>query len=80
MKKLVVNEEEIRGNVKDIKNYMIKELWEYMGTYTEQIETLTDMIYNVNNILQVISDLSDRDYVILKYNPMGSWYLESEVN
>lgn len=74
---LYVDEELIKGYVKDIKTYMIRELKKYI-TIGEEIDFSVELVNDINKVLQTIVDLKDSEYVTLKYNPMGAWYLESE--
>lgn len=78
MNKLVVNEEEIKGFVKDIKAYMINELYTYIVDYPAEKGEIISIIHATDEILQTIIDCDDNNYVTLRYNPMGAWYIEND--
>lgn len=76
MNNLYVDEELIKGYVIDIKTYMIRELKKYITISEDEIDFSITLVNDVNEVLQVIKDLKNNEFVVLKYHPMGSWYLE----
>lgn len=81
MKNVIINEELIQGKpkelIEEIKNemiYQIKELTIEESNY----EMFSFNLELFAQIVQLIGDNKNEEIITLKYNPMGSWYIEEE--
>ena len=78
---LIINDEEIKGTLKDIREYFKYLLATQCMSIKVDYETL---VYNARIIIDFLEeseyydDLDENDVVIARLNPMGSIYIESE--
>jgi len=75
---LEVEDNYISGYVYDIEKYFVEELTKYLSYENEELEDYVDMIKATSNIFETLIDYEYSDYVILSYNPMGSWYVDED--
>lgn len=81
MSNVIINEELIQGKpneiFEEIKNEMIYQINELT------IEESDNEMFNFNlqlfaQIIELIGENKNSEMITLKYNPMGSWYIEEE--
>lgn len=77
---MIINDEIIQGDPltieKELKREISNQILEFDGNDYENV------CYNMRliaDIFEILEEHINDDFITLKYNPMGSWYLESEM-
>ena len=81
MSNVIINEELIQGKpneiFEEIKNEMIYQINE-LTIEESNYEMFTFNLELFAQIVELIGDNKSKEIITLKYNPMGSWYIEEE--
>ena len=75
--KATITDELIQGNPllieQNLKIEIISQIQDIKG---DNYENICDNIRNFADLVEILEDNINKDFIILKYNPMGKWYIE----
>lgn len=81
MENLLIDDEIMQGKPYIIQDYLKRELANQI--LQMDYKTLEDTCYNMRlfaDVFELLGEHINDNFITLKYNPMGSWYIESEEN
>ena len=79
MKNLIINEEMIQGQPLAIENYLKVEIAnQILKMGGNDYENTCDNMRKTAELFEIIEENINKDFITLKYNPMGSWYLQDD--
>ena len=75
---LLINDDEIQGNVKDIIDYFKYNLASQLMGVKPSIEDIINNLELTKDILEQLNNLPHNGVIKVRYNPMGAYYIEEE--
>lgn len=77
MTNLIINDEIIQGQPLAIEKHIKMELAnQILQMSGNDYENVTNNMRMVADIFEILEEHINDNFITLKYNPMGSWYLE----
>ena len=77
MTNLIINDEIIQGQPLAIENQLKIEIAnQILKMSGNDYEDVTNNMRMVADIFEILEEHINDDFITLKYNPMGSWYIE----
>ena len=79
MNNIIINEELIQGNPLAIESYLKVEIAnQILKMGASDYEDVCNNMRMTADVFEILEDNINKETVTLRYNPMGSWYLEEE--
>lgn len=79
MNNLIIEEEYIKGQPLQIESYLKIEMAnQILKMGANDYENVVDNMRMTADLFEIIEENINKDIIILKYNPMGSWFLSEE--
>ena len=79
MNNLIINEEIMQGNPVQLQSYIKKEIANQI--LSMDYKTIENTCYNMRlfaDVFELLEEHINDEIITLKYNPMGSWYIDEE--
>lgn len=79
MSNLYVSEEEIYGKPIQIEQYFQREIAnQILKMGGNDAENVINNMRATADVFELLEEYINDDFIVLKYNPMGSWYIEED--
>lgn len=76
---LIINEELMTGKPYNIERELQRELANQILTLNgNNYENITNNMRELADVIEILEEHINDDFIILKYNPMGAWYVDEE--
>lgn len=79
MNNLLINEEIMQGKPYQLQDYLKREIAnQILSMDYKTIENTCNNMRMLADVFELLEEHINDNYISLKYNPMGSWYIEKE--